>query len=85
MGALFIGIPVKDIPGWYHINLLHVMMLHIFIHDLKVLPEFCSRRWRVCFWVSTIPAAILAAAMVFCAESPHWLYKVDAYSNIISS
>ncbi|WVZ18280.1 hypothetical protein V8G54_005602 [Vigna mungo] len=49
MGALFIGIPVKDIPGW----------------------------WRICFWVSTIPAAaaILAAAMVFCAESPHWLYK----------
>ena len=31
----------------------------------------------VCFWVSTIPAAILATAMVFCAESPHWLYKVD--------
>ncbi|KAA8534954.1 hypothetical protein F0562_029957 [Nyssa sinensis] len=31
--------------------------------------------WRVCFWVSTIPAAILALAMVFCAESPHWLYK----------
>ncbi|KAL2605904.1 hypothetical protein GLYMA_09G192500v4 [Glycine max] len=47
MGALFIGIPVKEISGW----------------------------WRVCFWVSTIPAAILAAAMVFCAESPHWLYK----------
>ncbi|KAG5009321.1 hypothetical protein JHK87_017836 [Glycine soja] len=47
MGALFIGIPVKEISGW----------------------------WRVCFWVSTIPAAILATAMVFCAESPHWLYK----------
>ncbi|KAI4350838.1 hypothetical protein L6164_005248 [Bauhinia variegata] len=47
MGALFIGIPVKEIAGW----------------------------WRVCFWVSTIPAAILALAMVFCAESPHWLYK----------
>ncbi|CAL0322177.1 unnamed protein product [Lupinus luteus] len=31
--------------------------------------------WRVCFWLSTIPAAILALAMVFCAESPHWLYK----------
>ncbi|KAL2321289.1 hypothetical protein Fmac_030258 [Flemingia macrophylla] len=31
--------------------------------------------WRVCFWVATIPAAILAIAMVFCAESPHWLYK----------
>ncbi|KAI5440045.1 hypothetical protein KIW84_025414, partial [Lathyrus oleraceus] len=31
--------------------------------------------WRVCFGVSTIPAAILALAMVFCAESPHWLYK----------
>ncbi|XP_008462737.1 probable plastidic glucose transporter 2 isoform X3 [Cucumis melo] len=31
--------------------------------------------WRTCFWVSTIPAALLALAMVFCAESPHWLYK----------
>ncbi|XP_057969716.1 probable plastidic glucose transporter 2 isoform X3 [Malania oleifera] len=31
--------------------------------------------WRMCFWVSTIPAAILALAMSFCAESPHWLYK----------
>ncbi|KAL0015432.1 hypothetical protein SO802_002501 [Lithocarpus litseifolius] len=47
MGALFIGIPVKETAGW----------------------------WRICFWVSTIPAAVLAAAMVFCAESPHWLYK----------
>ncbi|XP_008242679.1 PREDICTED: probable plastidic glucose transporter 2 isoform X2 [Prunus mume] len=47
MGALFVGIPVKEIVGW----------------------------WRVCFWVSTIPAAILALAMVFCAESPHWLHK----------
>ncbi|MQL89041.1 hypothetical protein Taro_021609 [Colocasia esculenta] len=32
-------------------------------------------RWRVCFWVSTIPAALLAFFMEFCAESPHWLYK----------
>ncbi|XP_040370826.1 probable plastidic glucose transporter 2 isoform X2 [Rosa chinensis] len=47
MGALLVGIPVKEIAGW----------------------------WRVCFWVSTIPAAILALAMVFCAESPHWLHK----------
>ncbi|PQP96533.1 putative plastidic glucose transporter 2 isoform X1 [Prunus yedoensis var. nudiflora] len=47
MGALFVGIPVKEIVGW----------------------------WRVCFWVSTIPAAILALAMLFCAESPHWLHK----------
>lgn len=47
MAALFIGIPVKEIAGW----------------------------WRVCFWASTIPAAILALAMVFCAESPHWLHK----------
>ncbi|XP_059638154.1 probable plastidic glucose transporter 2 isoform X3 [Cornus florida] len=31
--------------------------------------------WRICFWVSTVPAAILALAMAFCAESPHWLYK----------
>ncbi|XP_050379261.1 probable plastidic glucose transporter 2 [Argentina anserina] len=47
MGALLVGIPVKEIAGW----------------------------WRVCFWLSTIPAAILALAMVFCAESPHWLHK----------
>ncbi|KDP33696.1 hypothetical protein JCGZ_07267 [Jatropha curcas] len=47
MGALFIGIPVRDIAGW----------------------------WRICFWVSAIPAGILAFAMMFCAESPHWLYK----------
>ncbi|KAL0315651.1 UNVERIFIED_CONTAM: putative plastidic glucose transporter 2 [Sesamum radiatum] len=31
--------------------------------------------WRICFWVSTIPAALLALLMRFCAESPHWLYK----------
>ncbi|KAI8529561.1 hypothetical protein RHMOL_Rhmol12G0234500 [Rhododendron molle] len=47
MGALFIGIPAKDIVGW----------------------------WRVCFWVSVIPAALLAVLMEFCAESPHWLFK----------
>ncbi|XP_041006315.1 probable plastidic glucose transporter 2 isoform X1 [Juglans microcarpa x Juglans regia] len=47
IGALFIGIPVKEIVGW----------------------------WRICFWISTIPAAILLVAMVFCAESPPWLYK----------
>ncbi|XP_017608571.1 probable plastidic glucose transporter 2 isoform X1 [Gossypium arboreum] len=47
MGALFIGIPFREIAGW----------------------------WRICFWVSTVPAGILAFAMIFCAESPHWLYK----------
>ncbi|XP_012464113.1 probable plastidic glucose transporter 2 isoform X1 [Gossypium raimondii] len=47
MVALFIGIPVKEIAGW----------------------------WRICFWVSTIPAGFLVVAMMFCAESPHWLYK----------
>ncbi|KAL7259973.1 hypothetical protein ACSBR1_005773 [Camellia fascicularis] len=31
--------------------------------------------WRLCFWVSAIPAAILALAMAFCVESPHWLHK----------
>lgn len=33
------------------------------------------RWWRVCFWLSTVPAALLALLMEFCAESPHWLYK----------
>ncbi|KAL0410643.1 UNVERIFIED_CONTAM: putative plastidic glucose transporter 2 [Sesamum latifolium] len=31
--------------------------------------------WRICFWISTIPASMLAVLMVFCAESPQWLYK----------
>ncbi|KAL1538338.1 putative plastidic glucose transporter 2 [Salvia divinorum] len=31
--------------------------------------------WRVCFWISTIPAALLAILMEFSTESPHWLYK----------
>lgn len=47
MGSLLIGIPSKDIAGW----------------------------WRVCFWLSSIPATVLAVAMEFCAESPYWLYK----------
>ncbi|KAL1823881.1 hypothetical protein ACET3Z_010659 [Daucus carota] len=53
MGALLIGIPVKDISGW----------------------------WRICFWVSTIPAAILAIFMEFAVESPHWLYKQGRISE----
>ncbi|KAG8643413.1 hypothetical protein MANES_11G037500v8 [Manihot esculenta] len=31
--------------------------------------------WRICFWVSAVPAAALALFMEFCAESPHWLLK----------
>ncbi|CAI0474683.1 unnamed protein product [Linum tenue] len=31
--------------------------------------------WRICFWVSAIPAASLAILMEFCAESPYWLLK----------
>ncbi|GAV64460.1 Sugar_tr domain-containing protein [Cephalotus follicularis] len=31
--------------------------------------------WRICFWVSIIPAAVLALFIEFCAESPHWLFK----------
>ncbi|KAF6164432.1 hypothetical protein GIB67_025258 [Kingdonia uniflora] len=53
MGALFIGIPVKEIVGW----------------------------WRVCFWVSAVPAVMLAIGMEFCAESPHWLYKQGRYAE----
>ncbi|RAL45373.1 hypothetical protein DM860_013769 [Cuscuta australis] len=47
MCSLFIGIPSKDVVGW----------------------------WRVCFWVSTAPAVLLAILMEFCVESPHWLVK----------
>ncbi|QCE02040.1 probable plastidic glucose transporter 3 [Vigna unguiculata] len=48
MGSFFIGIPSKDIVGW----------------------------WRICFWVSVIPAAMLAIFMEISAESPHWLFKI---------
>ncbi|OAY80573.1 putative plastidic glucose transporter 3 [Ananas comosus] len=47
IGALLIGIPVKEYTAW----------------------------WRVCFWVATVPAVLLAILMEFCAESPLWLYK----------
>ncbi|MED6146749.1 hypothetical protein PIB30_037655 [Stylosanthes scabra] len=47
MGSFFIGIPSKEIVGW----------------------------WRICFWVSIIPAAVLALCMEISAESPHWLFK----------
>ncbi|WRX28004.1 Major facilitator [Theobroma cacao] len=31
--------------------------------------------WRICFWVSAVPAAMLALFMEFSAESPQWLFK----------
>ncbi|KAH9575063.1 hypothetical protein CY35_01G092500 [Sphagnum magellanicum] len=31
--------------------------------------------WRACFWISTVPACLLALGMEFCAESPRWLFK----------
>ncbi|CAN1338374.1 Probable plastidic glucose transporter 2 [Linum perenne] len=31
--------------------------------------------WRTCFWVSTVPAGLLALAIPLCVESPHWLFK----------
>ncbi|XP_052481895.1 probable plastidic glucose transporter 3 isoform X6 [Gossypium raimondii] len=31
--------------------------------------------WRICFWVSAVPAALLALFMEFSPESPHWLFK----------
>ncbi|MED6145513.1 hypothetical protein PIB30_025983 [Stylosanthes scabra] len=48
------------------------------LYVTEVSPAFVreiSGWWRVCFWASIIPAASLALGMVFCAESPHWLYK----------
>jgi hypothetical protein len=44
--------------------------------NLSVLIFLAVGRWRVCFWVAAIPAILLALGMEFCAESPHWLYKV---------
>ncbi|XP_010538037.1 PREDICTED: probable plastidic glucose transporter 3 isoform X2 [Tarenaya hassleriana] len=31
--------------------------------------------WRICFWISIVPSAMLAVFIQFCAESPHWLFK----------
>jgi Sugar (and other) transporter len=41
-------------------------------------------RWRVCFWVATVPATLLAICMEFCAESPHWLYKVFFWTFLVT-
>ncbi|KAE8709183.1 Major facilitator superfamily protein isoform 2 [Hibiscus syriacus] len=31
--------------------------------------------WRICFWVSAVPPALLALSIEFSPESPHWLFK----------
>ncbi|KAI5071703.1 hypothetical protein GOP47_0013954 [Adiantum capillus-veneris] len=36
---------------------------------------FITGWWRACFWISSIPAALLLLGMEFCPESPRWLYK----------
>ncbi|EMS53280.1 putative plastidic glucose transporter 3 [Triticum urartu] len=45
--------------------------------QLSTLPMIvgAALRWRVCFWVSAVPAVLQAIAMEFCVESPQWLYK----------
>ncbi|GAB4850215.1 hypothetical protein Ancab_029509 [Ancistrocladus abbreviatus] len=42
---------------------------------IGILAKETRGRWRVCFWLPVIPAAILALSMELCAESPHWLFK----------
>ncbi|KAH9536452.1 hypothetical protein CY35_17G109700 [Sphagnum magellanicum] len=46
--------------------------------------------WRACFWISTVPACLLALGMEFCAESPRWLSKGaitnrGSISNVMAS
>ena len=45
--------------------------------------KFDADRWRVCLWVSSIPAILLTLGMEYCAKSPHWLYKV-LYLRLLS-
>lgn len=40
-------------------------------------------RWRICFWVSVVPAALLAVLMELCVESPHWLVKVRTSHQLL--
>uniref|UniRef100_A0A0D6QUC2 Major facilitator superfamily (MFS) profile domain-containing protein n=1 Tax=Araucaria cunninghamii TaxID=56994 RepID=A0A0D6QUC2_ARACU len=37
--------------------------------------------WRACFWISSIPAALLALGMELCAESPQWLVKQSKWAE----
>ncbi|CAM6120266.1 unnamed protein product [Calypogeia fissa] len=37
--------------------------------------------WRVCFWIATIPAGLLALFMEFCAESPRWLFEKSRWAE----
>ncbi|PWA98340.1 putative plastidic glucose transporter 3 [Artemisia annua] len=88
--SFFIGIPAKDVSRWFHQLCCEAHMgasLRLqLVLDLYVLSSLGYQQrmflvgrehdmWRVCFWVSTVPAALLALLMEFCAESPHWLFK----------
>lgn len=67
---------------WYILEHMQIQTIHLFIiSEYAFLFWF---RWRVCFWVSIIPAALLALGMLFCAESPHWLYKVWSFQYMLS-
>ncbi|KAA3489282.1 putative plastidic glucose transporter 3 isoform X4 [Gossypium australe] len=48
----------------------HHKMMCLVPHSL-----FQNKRWRMCFWASVAPAALLTLFMEFSVESPHWLFK----------
>ncbi|PPS12884.1 hypothetical protein GOBAR_AA07763 [Gossypium barbadense] len=68
MGSLFIGFPAKAIE-------VNFKMAPPSEDVLGVTFSFFKKMWRICFWASVAPAAILALFMEFSVESPHWLFK----------
>ncbi|KAG8498885.1 hypothetical protein CXB51_005298 [Gossypium anomalum] len=46
---------------------------------VQLINDLADIEWRICFWASVAPAAILALFMEFSVESPHWLFK--SYSS----
>ena len=58
------------------LRLLIHLIYCIHLHSLMNISMLNFNRWRLCFWVSVVPAALLIVLMEFCVESPHWLFKV---------
>ncbi|WZZ05545.1 hypothetical protein YC2023_091466 [Brassica napus] len=78
LASLFAGIPAKDNLGWAH-ALVIIDKTTVWTSrqndQLIGFMYFDCLRWRICFWISTVPAVVLAVFMQLCAESPQWLFK----------
>ncbi|GJU67295.1 hypothetical protein Tco_1253554 [Tanacetum coccineum] len=55
--------------SFWESRLMRALLIGI---PVKSIPGWC----HICFWLSIMPSMVLALAMIFCAESPPWIYKI---------